>query len=67
MKPYAELLQPAIDAAIDGHAVRPGVWQAVIPMADDGPLAHVRAIAIRLDPAQVRFDLMRRDDEVPGG
>ncbi len=49
------------------HAVRPGVWQAEIDMASDGPLSPVRAIAIRLDPAQLRFDVMQRDEDVRGG
>ncbi len=37
--------------------VAPGVWQAEAPMASAGPLAPVRAIAIRLDPSKVRFTL----------
>ena len=44
------------------QAVRTGVWQAERPMAADGPLSAVHAIAIRLDPSRVRFDLASRDD-----
>jgi exopolysaccharide biosynthesis protein len=39
------------------HAVRPGVWQREVSMATTGPLSSVRAIAVRLDPARVRFAL----------
>jgi len=39
------------------HAVRPGVWQREIAMTNRGPLSHVKAIVVRLDPAQVRFAL----------
>ena len=41
------------------HAVRPGVWQAELAMAEDGPLAMVRAVAFRLDPSRLRFELGR--------
>ena len=43
--------------------VRPGVWHYESQMAAKGPLAVVRAIAIRIDPARHRFtlDLARRD------
>ena len=44
------------------HGVRPGVWQAEMPMASDGPLSVVRAIAIRLDPTRLRFDLATHED-----
>jgi exopolysaccharide biosynthesis protein len=53
--------------AVVWQAVQPGVWKAEIAMADDGPLAPVRAIAIRIDPEEVRFDLVRRDEDVHGG
>lgn len=49
------------------NAIGPGVWQAEIDMAVDGPLSVVRAIAIRFDPARVRFDLVGRDEDLPGG
>jgi exopolysaccharide biosynthesis protein len=49
------------------HAVSPGVWRAELPMAGDGPLAPVRAIAIRMDPQQLRFDVAQRDEDVSGG
>jgi exopolysaccharide biosynthesis protein len=49
------------------HAVQPGVWKREMPMASDGPLSVVRAIAIRLDPAKVRFDMATRDEGVGGG
>lgn len=39
------------------QAVAPGAWQASTPMARRGPLAPVRATMLRLDPAQVRFEL----------
>ena len=38
-------------------AVRPGVWKRELPMASEGPLAVVRVVALRLDPAQLRFSL----------
>ncbi|MCC6318510.1 MAG: phosphodiester glycosidase family protein [Gemmatimonadaceae bacterium] len=37
--------------------VRPGVWEREMPMAPRGPLAEVRVVALRFDPAQVRFSL----------
>jgi exopolysaccharide biosynthesis protein len=49
------------------QAVVPGVWRAEVPMAEDGPLEHVRAIAIRLDPKRLQFELARRGEDVPGG
>ena len=49
------------------QAVRPGVWQTEMPMANDGPLSVVRAIAIRLDPVLLRFELATRDDGSRGG
>lgn len=49
------------------QAVRPGVWQTEMPMANDGPLSVVRAIAIRLDPTRLRFELATRDDGSRGG
>jgi exopolysaccharide biosynthesis protein len=39
------------------HAVREGVWQSEIAMASRGPLAAVRVVALRLDPAQLDFTL----------
>ena len=39
------------------QAIAPGVWLAELPMARNGPLATVRATMLRLDPAQVRFEL----------
>lgn len=39
------------------QAVAPGVWRAEAPMARSGPLATVRATMLRVDPAQVRFEL----------
>lgn len=41
-------------------AVRPGVWQAELPLAAKGPLGVVQAVVVRLDPSQVRFSLDRR-------
>ena len=46
--------------------VRPGVWKTEMPMASDGPLSVVRAIAVRLDPARLRFDLAGRDEGFSG-
>ena len=42
------------------QAVHPGVWQAELPMAAEGPLSVVRAVVVRLDPRAVRFTLDRR-------
>jgi hypothetical protein len=39
------------------QAVAPGVWRADAPMAGRGALAPVRVTMLRLDPAQVRFEL----------
>lgn len=39
------------------QVLAPGVWQATTPMARNGPLATVRATVLKLDPAQVRFEL----------
>jgi len=39
------------------QALAPGVWRAEAPMAKRGALAPVRATVLRLDPAQVRFEL----------
>jgi exopolysaccharide biosynthesis protein len=51
------------------HAVHPGVWQRETMMAHDGPLAVVRAVVVRLDPARVRFtlDTATRDYGMRGG
>jgi exopolysaccharide biosynthesis protein len=50
------------------QAVRPGVWRGEVSMATSGPLSSVRAIAVRLDPARVRFalDTATRDDGMVG-
>jgi phosphodiester glycosidase len=51
-------LAPLVLAAgLVWHAVQPGVWRAEAAMAARGPLASVRAVALRLDPAQVSFGL----------
>jgi len=39
------------------QAIAPGVWRAETPMARSGALAPVRATMLRMDPAQVRFEL----------
>jgi exopolysaccharide biosynthesis protein len=49
------------------HAVSPGVWRAELPMASSGPLAPVHAMAIRMDPRQLHFDVAQRDEDVSGG
>jgi exopolysaccharide biosynthesis protein len=48
--------------------VRLGVWRGEMSMAKSGPLSSVRAIAVRLDPARVRFvlDTATRDDGMAG-
>ena len=61
------LLQTVLAVGGVWHPVRPGVWQAELPMAPEGPLSGVRAFAIRLDPDQLRFDLAPRDANVRGG
>lgn len=42
---------------VSWSAVRPGVWQSAMPMAERGPLSAVRAVAVRLDPNQFEFTL----------
>jgi uncharacterized protein YigE (DUF2233 family) len=37
--------------------VRPGVWQSELRMAERGALSAVRVVAVRVDPARVRFAL----------
>jgi uncharacterized protein YigE (DUF2233 family) len=49
----------AVASSLLWQAVAPGVWQASAPMARKGPLAPVRATVLKLDPAQVRFELQR--------
>lgn len=39
------------------QGVRPGVWLAEFPFAENGPLAYVRVVAVRLDPTKVEFRL----------
>ena len=62
------VLPLAAAASLLWQAVAPGVWQASTPMAKRGPLATVRATMLRLDPAQVRFELQRatRDSGLRG-
>ena len=49
--------------------VRPGVWLREETMAASGPLAAVRVVALRLDPARLAFalDTATRDDGLRGG
>jgi uncharacterized protein YigE (DUF2233 family) len=42
---------------IQWHPVRPGVWYRETPMAERGALAPVKAVAVRIDPRLVSFDL----------
>ena len=58
----------AVASSLLWQAVAPGVWQASAPMARTGPLAPVRATVLKLDPAQVRFELQRvtRDEGMRG-
>jgi len=46
-------------------AVHPGVWQREVQLAEHGALSVVRAIAVRFDPAVVRFtlDSATRDEQ----
>lgn len=55
-------------ASLVWQLVAPGVWRADMPMAKSGPLATVRATILRLDPAQVRFELRTasRDEGMRG-
>jgi exopolysaccharide biosynthesis protein len=52
-----------VAAGVLWQAMQPGVWQAELPMAAEGPLGVVRAVVVRIDPAQVRFALDRRSRE----
>lgn len=65
--PFAAFLAAALGLA--WWPVRPGVWQREMRMAERGPLSAVRAIAVRLDPARVRFslDTATRDYGTRGG
>jgi exopolysaccharide biosynthesis protein len=51
------LAQLALVAGGLWRPVQPGIWQRDIQMAPNGPLSVVQAIAIRIDPAVVRFRL----------
>lgn len=51
------LAQLALVAGGLWRPVQPGVWQREMRMAPNGPLSVVQAIAIRIDPAVVRFRL----------
>lgn len=53
----AVMLSAAFALGVLWNAVRPGVWQRELPMAREGPLAVVRVVALRLDPAELRFSL----------
>lgn len=64
---HSWILQALLALGALWHAVRPGVWRADLPMAEEGPLSVVRAVAIRLDPTHLRFDLAQRDEDVVGG
>ena len=52
------LLPLAAAAGLAWQAAAAGVWRAEAAMASDGPLATVRVAAVRLDPRQVRFELV---------
>jgi len=64
----AAFLSTALALGVFWTTVRPGVWQRELPMASQGPLAVVRVVALRLDPAQLRFslDTATRDDGLRG-
>jgi exopolysaccharide biosynthesis protein len=51
------ILKLAVGAGVLWHAVRPGVWQVEMQMSSTMPLSAVRVIAVRLDPAKLRFTL----------
>ena len=55
-------------AGLVWQATAGGVWRAEGPMAEKGPLATVRIVAVRLDPARVSFELVTalRDESTRG-
>jgi exopolysaccharide biosynthesis protein len=50
-------LLAAVAFATSWEPVAPGVWVRQVTMAESGPLAVVRVIAVRVDPARVSFAL----------
>src|SRR5690349_9121579 len=59
----------AVIAAAVWQPVRPGVWFRESRMAGSGPLAPVKAVAVRIDPRSARFLLEQTvgdDGEVRG-
>jgi uncharacterized protein YigE (DUF2233 family) len=46
-----------VTLALQWQPVREGVWRREVPMAEDGALAPVRVVAIRIDPSLTRFRL----------
>jgi hypothetical protein len=59
---------PLAAAGLVWQVAAAGVWRAEAPMAAKGPLATVRVVALRLDPRQVRFELVSalRDQSTRG-
>jgi hypothetical protein len=57
------LIASALSLGVLWHSVRPGIWLQESQMASHGPIAVVRAVAIRIDPSvhRLRLDLARRD------
>lgn len=47
----------ALALASPWQAAGPGVWHRQMAMAESGPLAVVRAVAVRIDPTRVTFAL----------
>lgn len=62
------LLPLAAAAGLLWQPAAAGVWRAEAAMAREGPLATVRVVALRLDPRQVRFELVTalRDQSTRG-
>jgi phosphodiester glycosidase len=51
------VLRVLIGLGISWHPVRAGVSQAEFRLADEGPMAFVQVVALRLDPARLEFSL----------
>ena len=62
------LLPLAAAAGLLWQPAAAGVWRAEAAMAQKGPLASVRVVALKLDPRQVRFELVTalRDQSTRG-
>jgi exopolysaccharide biosynthesis protein len=47
----------AVSGGVPWNTVGPGVWQREVSMSGSGPLAVVKVVVLRLDPARVRIAL----------